>query len=170
MELVLGDLHGRNTTDTLEAYSDSDFAGYTDTYCCVAGMAVFYTVSPLLWRSVKMPTIVKSATSGEYVAASMASDEIVFCMNFLMEFGFSLPATVLHVDNSAAMNILESGKVVLKTKYLAVHWHSVRERHEEDIIQVEWVATDDGIAGLFTKTLGPQKLRKFSDEMGLRSA
>jgi hypothetical protein len=68
------------------------------------------------------------------------------------------------------VNILESGKVDLKTKYLAVHWHLVRERHEEDILQVEWVATDNNTADLFTISLGPQKLRKFSDEMGLRSA
>jgi hypothetical protein len=133
-------------------------------------MAVFYMGSPILWRSVKMPTIVKSATSGEYVAASMASDEVVFCRNLLREFGLTLPSTVLHVDNSAAVNILESGKVDLKTKYLAVHWHLVRERHEENIVQVEWVATDNNTADLFTKPLGPQKLRKFSDEMGLRSA
>jgi hypothetical protein len=46
----------------------------------------------------------------------------------------------------------------------------VRERHEEDIIQVEWVATDNNTADLFTESLRPQKLRKFSDEMGLRSA
>jgi hypothetical protein len=117
-----------------------------------------------------MPTIVKTATSGEYVAASMASDEVVFSRNLLREFGLTLPASVLHVDSSAAVNILESGKVDLTTKYLAVHWHSVRERLEKDTIQVEWVATDNSTADLFTKPLGPQKLRMFSDEIGLRSA
>jgi hypothetical protein len=75
-----------------------------------------------------LPCVVKSVTASEYVAASLTSDEIVVLSILMQEFGYVLPATPLMVDNSACRALLESGKVDGKTKYLAVHWHCVRER------------------------------------------
>ena len=71
------------------------------------------------------------------------------------------------VDNSAAVSLLESGKVDGKTKYLAVHWHCVRERVETNLIKVDWVATDNNVADLFTKSLSKPKLQQFRAAMGM---
>jgi hypothetical protein len=88
----------------------------------------FFKDSPILWRSAKLGTIVNSANAAEYVAASLASDEVMFLRSLLSEFGYKLPPTPFFVDNSAAVGILKSGKVDGKTKHLAVHWHCVPER------------------------------------------
>jgi hypothetical protein len=173
LQLVLG-YNGANTqssrikaNETLAAFSDSDFAGCPVTCRCVAGMVVFFLGSAILWKSVKTPSVVKSASSGEYVAASMTSDQMVFCRGLLNEFGYELPPTRLMVDNSAAVGILQSDKVDSMTKYLAVHWHCIRERHLECILEIDWVPTDENVADMFTKPLCTQKLAKFSVAVGL---
>jgi hypothetical protein len=62
--------------------------------------------SDISHTSVKLPDIVKSTTSAEYVAASKASDE-VFIRNLLFQLGAHMSPTVLYVDNSAAESIHE---------------------------------------------------------------
>jgi hypothetical protein len=75
LELMLGGSAALDASPpVLSAWSDSDFAGCPTTARSVAGIAVFYRGSLVLWRSVKLGTIVKSATSAEYVAASLTSD------------------------------------------------------------------------------------------------
>ena len=172
LELVLGGItsgaRGAAAAPLLGAYSDSDFANCVDTLRSVSGAAIFVRNSPVLWRSSKLGSIVKSATAAEYVAASIASDDVVFLRNLLTEFEYDLPATPFRVDNSATVGILKSGKVDAKTKHLAVHWHCVRERQLEGVIDVEWVPTDENIADLFTKALGAPKLREFRAAMRLQ--
>jgi hypothetical protein len=84
-----------------------------------------------------------------------------------MELGFKLPRTPMYVDNTAAVAILQSGKVDAKTKYFAVHWHCVHELQEDKVISVEWVGTDENVADMFTKPVDSPKLSKVRAMMGL---
>jgi hypothetical protein len=123
-------LQGPAASPVLIAASDSDFAGCTDTGRSSA--VALFKDSPILWRSAKLGSIVKNANAAEYVAASLASDEVMlFLRSLLSEFGYKLPPTPFFVDNSAAVGILKSGKVDGKIKHLAVHWHCVPERQFE---------------------------------------
>jgi hypothetical protein len=99
----------------LATWSDSNFADDPLTMRSVAGVVVVWQHSLLLWRSVKLPDIVKCTTSAEYVAASMASDEIVFIRNLLFQLGVHMSPTVLYVDTWHFIGILSmrgcSGKI-----------------------------------------------------------
>jgi hypothetical protein len=128
-------------------------------------MVLYFGISPVHWRSLKLPCVVKSVTAAEYVAASMTSDEICVIRVLLQELGYNLSVTSLNVDNSACKTILESGKVDGKTKYLAVHWHCVRERIEQGVIAVEWVPTEENVADVFTKPVVLQTFCKFREDL-----
>jgi hypothetical protein len=170
LELMLGGSASLDASPPVfSAWSDCDFSGCPTIARSVAGIVLFYRGSLVLWRSVKLGTIVKSATSAEYVAASLTSDEVVFVRSILAELGHALSPTLMLVDDSAAVSLLDSGKVDGKTKYLAVHWHCVRERVCTGIIDVKCVSTDQNLAYLFTKPLAAPKLRKFRAAMGLGS-
>jgi hypothetical protein len=151
----------------LATWSDSNFADDPLTMRSVAGVVVVWQHSLLLWRSVKLPDIVKSTTSAEYVAASMASDEIVFIRNLLFRLGVHMSPTVLCVDNSAAESILKYPKADHKTKYSALHWHFVHERVFRKDLELEWIQSDDNISDMFTKALGGVLFRKHCAALGL---
>jgi hypothetical protein len=126
----------------------------------VAATAVLYGKPLLLQRSVKMLDIAKSTTTAEYIAASMASDEVMFTRSILSELGMLVPTTDLCIDSDAATMILEKPRVDHKTKYLGLHWHYVQERVPSNEIRVVWVPTNENAADLFTKALGGQLFRK----------
>jgi hypothetical protein len=164
--LVLGAAEQRDALHGV--YSDSNFADDQHTFRSVAGIAVLYSKSLLLWRSVKMLDIAKSTTTAEYIAASMASDEVMFTQSILSELGMLVPTTDLYVDNNAATMILERPRVDHKTKYLGLHWHYVQERVSGNEIRVVWVPTNENTADLFTKSLGGQLLKKHCTALGMK--
>jgi hypothetical protein len=112
-------------------------------------MVVFVLGSAILWKSVKMPSVVKSASSGEYVAASMTRDQVVVCRELLDEFGYELPSARLMVGNSL-VGILQSNKLDSMPKYLAVHWHCIQGRHLEGNLKIDWVPTGENDADMFS--------------------
>jgi hypothetical protein len=114
LELTLGGLSCSSPPPLLRAWSNNDFAG-SATGRSVAGIVVQLLGSSVLWRSVKLPIVVKSATAAEYVAASLASDEVVYMRSVATELGLTLSPVPLLVDSSAAVSILQSGKVDSKT-------------------------------------------------------
>jgi hypothetical protein len=164
--LVLGAAEQRDALHGV--YSDSNIADDQHTFRSVAGIAVLYGKSLSLWRSVKMLDIAKATTAAEYIAASMASDEVMFTRSMLSELGMLVPITDLHVDNNAATMILEKPRVDHKTKYLGLHWHYVQERVSRNEIRVVWVPTNENTADLFTKSLGGQLFKKHCTALGLK--
>jgi hypothetical protein len=128
----------------------------------------FFGLSPVNWRSVKLPCVVKSLTATEFVAASLTSDEIAVLQALLKEFGYQVSATRLMVENSACRAVLEGGTVDGKTKHLTVHWHCVRERVDQGVLSIEWIPTGENVADLFTKAVVPQTCCKFREALCLR--
>jgi hypothetical protein len=72
---------------------------------------------------VKLSIVMKDVTAAEYVASSLASDKVQFLPILLSEFGNDLSTATFYVDNSAAVIILQSGRVDAKTKYRSERWH-----------------------------------------------
>jgi hypothetical protein len=52
-------------------------------------------------------------------------------------------------------------------KYLAIHFHFVRERVARCEFEVDWVKLSRMLADMFTKVLGPQKLKEMCKLIGL---
>jgi hypothetical protein len=58
---------------SLEAYSDSDWAQCIDTRCFTTGAIFLINGSPVHYISSKQPTIARSSTGPELVAANVAA-------------------------------------------------------------------------------------------------
>ena len=72
----------------LNAFSDSDWAGYSDTRHSVTGWCMFLEESLISWKSKKQDRMSKSSTEAEYRAMSTACSEIVWLRGLLAEIGF----------------------------------------------------------------------------------
>ena len=48
-----------------------------------------------------------------------------------------------------------------RTKHIEVHYHFIRERVLDGDIDLTYVRTDDQVADIFMKALGPVKLQRF---------
>jgi hypothetical protein len=84
------DEHTRSTKENLPivAFSDADWGG-KDGASSTTGIYIELAGCPIIWKSSKQKCISLSTLEAEYVAASLASREIMWVRNLLSDLGFS---------------------------------------------------------------------------------
>ncbi|KAJ6937342.1 hypothetical protein NC652_011864 [Populus alba x Populus x berolinensis] len=139
---------------SLVAYSDADWAGCPDTRRSVTGWCMFLGDSLISWKSKKQVRVSKSSTESEYRAMSAACSEIVWLRGLLAEMGFpQTTPTLLHADNTSAIQIATNPVFHERTKHIEVDCHSIREAVDAHVISLSHISTDLQIADVFTKSM-----------------
>ena len=72
----------------LHGFSDSDWAGCTESRKSTSGYAFFVGKCIVSWASKKQSIVALSSTEAEYVALCSAAQETVWLRNFLADIGF----------------------------------------------------------------------------------
>jgi len=109
------------------------------------------------WKCKKRDSVSKSSTEAEYRAMSAACSEIIWLRGLLTELGFSPEQpTLLHADNTSAIQIAANPVYHERTKHIEVDCHSIREAYDRRIINLPHVSTSIQIADIFTKSLTRQ--------------
>ena len=109
------------------------------------------------WKCKKRDSVSKSSTEAEYRAMSAACSEIIWLRGLLTELGFSPEQpTLLHADNTSAIQIAANPVYHERTKHIEVDCHSIREAYDRRIINLPHVSTSVQTADIFTKSLTRQ--------------
>jgi hypothetical protein len=80
-----------------------------------------------------------------------------------------LPITI-HLDNRSAISITKNDEYHTHTKHIDIRYHFIRHTVSQGLIQVDYVATDDMAADMFTKALPRHKVLHLNALVGLRQA
>ena len=72
--------------DELVGFSDSDWAGDSDTRRSTCGYTFYIGNSLISWSSRKQATVAKSSTEAEYVGLSFATQEAIWLLRLLHNF------------------------------------------------------------------------------------
>jgi hypothetical protein len=123
---------------------------------------------PVVWAMRKQPIVTKSTTAAEYVAASETTNEATFVAKLLDGLGIQCRPIPLVCDNQAATHLISNPIDNGLSKYLAVHWHFVRERHAEGDVRMVWADTNQQLADGMTKAFNGAKMTRFRESLGLR--
>jgi hypothetical protein len=73
----------------------------------------------------------------------------------------------IYCDNTSAINISKNPVMHSKTKHIPIKYHILREHVVEKNIRVEYVATKEQVAYIFTKPLPREALNIFSKGLEL---
>ena len=105
----------------LKALSDSDFASDKETRISAFGYIIYFCVTPIVWRSKGMKSVVLSTTEAEYMALSEVVKELKFIVQLLqtMNIEVELPITV-HVDNVGAVLLSNNRTTSGRTKHIDI--------------------------------------------------
>nr|GEW14731.1 retrovirus-related Pol polyprotein from transposon TNT 1-94 [Tanacetum cinerariifolium] len=71
--------------------------------------------------------------------------------NQLLDYGFNLMNTKIHIDNESTICIVKNPVFHFKTKHTEIQHHFIRDAYEKKLIQVLKIHTDDNVADLLTK-------------------
>jgi hypothetical protein len=97
---------------------------------------------------------VTSVWEAEVNAASDALDTMIYGRNICNEVKISYRATCrVLVDNEAAIHWLNGNNVSTTTKHVGARLYRIRHVGKEGWIGVEYIATEENVADIFTKSL-----------------
>ena len=109
-----------------------------------------------LTRSKKQTITADSSTVAEFIAAHLATKEIMWARSLLAELGFpQLDPTILYEDNMSTIAMINNDSNSQKTKHVAIKYNLVREQVQLKNIKLNHLCTKDMISDILTKPLPP---------------
>ena len=163
-------------------YSDADWAGDRNTqrstgaYVCT--MSTNQPNSPhtaISWSSKQQSYVALSSTEAEYLVLTQASKQALWVKRFLAEIDVIWgkqrkrkpdPITIF-ADNQGSMALAKNPEFQCRTKHISIQQHFIREKVEEEEVQLKYLPTGDMMADLLTKSLPREKVERFRKQMGI---
>ena len=118
---------------------------------------------PIIWSSKLQTEITLSSTATEYVAFSMAMQELLPMHTLLQEVGYklglnfvstSLVRSTIFEDNQGCLSLVNVPKMSSRNKYLALKYHFFCSHiGEKNGVVAKYIRTTEQKADIFTKGL-----------------
>ena len=153
----------QQTPETLDTFTDSDWAGCRSTCRSTSGGAAKFGSHCLKSWSSTQATVALSSAEAELYALTKGAAQALRLMSILADFGVSASATV-HTDASAAIGIVRRAGLG-KLRHLNVRYLWLQDQVKRDAVQVMKVAGADNPADLMTKNLPAHVMHKHMETL-----
>jgi hypothetical protein len=183
----LGVQYSRKGHQTLEGYSDSDFASNKGDRISILGNVFFLAGGPISWMSKKQKSVATSTMEAEYMAMSACAKQSQFLAQVLRDMGMhhligpspfkpvvkesvtyqETSPVQLKGDNQAALLQVKDAHTHDRSKHIDIAYHFVRCLYRLRRITVEFVPTSDMAADGLTKVLQRPLFQRFVRLLGL---
>jgi histone deacetylase 1/2 len=145
-------IHYTQSTTTLDAFCDADWAGNPDDRKSTSSYIVFLGQNLISWSAKKQSVVSKSSTEAEYRSMALVTAELYWLRMLLQDLGISLSSPpTLWCDNVGAISLASNPVFHARTKHIEVDYHFIREKVLNKDILVRYISTHDQIADVFTK-------------------
>ena len=150
----------RKSTDGLQltVYSDADWAASNDRRS-ISGFCISLNPEgpPISWKSKRQCSVALSTCEAEYVAMSIACQELVYLKKNLLQDMLCMDLhAVLYSDNQGAIALSKNPTKHSKAKHIDIRFHFIRECYLQHLMKLEFIPSNDNYADIFTKP--PKKL------------
>ena len=140
----------------LEGFTDSDFAGCSDTRRSTFGYIFKLTNCAISWRSRKQKSVATSTPEAEYMALAFAVKHYFWLLRRLQEFGYDVIHSI-SMDNTGADDLVYNLQIGDKSKHIQVAFHFTCVLVENGTIVVLRTTSKENLADICTKTIvGPK--------------
>ena len=152
----------------IHGFFDASHASCLQTRRSVTGLLMFLNNTPLMWYSKRQATVETSTYGSELVAGRIACEMAIDLRYRLRMLGVPVHGPVLLFGDNQSMvtNVTVPGSS-LKKRSLAIAYHRVRECVAAGIVNIVHCTTDQNLADLMTKPLGPQLFQKLLHNLKL---
>ncbi|KAG7598707.1 Zinc finger CCHC-type superfamily [Arabidopsis suecica] len=161
---------GESSSPKLIAFTDSDYAGDLDDRRSTTGCVFLMASGAISWASKKQPVVALSTTEAEYIAAAFCACQCVWLRRVLETIGAGeKSATVIQCDNSSTIQLSKHPVLHGKSKHIEVRFHYLRELVNGETVKLEYCATENQVADIFTKPLKLEQFEKLRAMLGMVS-
>ena len=121
------------------------------------------------WRSRKQTCVALSSAEAEYVALASATQEATWIRQLLQDLHQQqIDPTVTQEDNQAAIVFTQNPQSHAKMKHIDIRYHFVREKVQDNTVQLHYCPTSDMVADVLTKGLSSEKFSRLRQLSGVR--
>lgn len=155
-----------NSSDMLDAYVDSDYAGDPRTRKSTSGFIIRFHNNVIHWGSRLQSACAESSGEAEFVAICDASKEILFLARLIEETlgTMTYPITV-YEDNSAAISISYDTTSNSRIKHVELKYLKKREYIRKKILKIVKINSKWQLADCLTKALPKELFCSFRDKI-----
>ncbi|SCV69321.1 BQ2448_2348 [Microbotryum intermedium] len=149
-------------------YSDTNWGACVDTSVSTMGYVFYIAGSAVSWSSKCQTQVADSTTDAKYLALSHAGKEGIYLSQLLEELHVK-PVAPAHIftDNEATATVARDPVRVSGTRHIRLHEHFVRDMVNQGDISLSHVGTNNMVADIFTKALGPKVFLTHCYALGL---
>ncbi|GJT80889.1 putative ribonuclease H-like domain-containing protein [Tanacetum coccineum] len=155
----LGLWYSKESPLELVAYTDSDYAGATQDRKSTTGGCLFLGNRLISWQCKKQTVVATSTTEAEYVAAANCCGQVLWIQNQLLDYGYNFMNTIIYIDNTSTICIIENPVQHSKTKHIEIRHHFIRDCNAKD--------TEHNIEDLLTKGFDAGRFQYLVSSIGM---
>lgn len=158
-----------NGAGLLTVYCDADHAGDKSDRKSRSGYIATLDDAPVSWWSKKQISTALSTAESEYMAMSIACQDLKCLRNVLsaMNIPQTNPTTV-KVDNRASIDWAKADIIPSRAKHIDYRYHYIRECIKDRHVDLQHVPSSENIADGMTKPLPKELFSSFRYEFGVR--
>jgi len=163
-------LHFSGGASSLDCYSDSDWAGNSETRRSTSGYAIQFLGNDLVsWRSRRQPTVALSSTEAKYMSMCDCTQQILWIKSLFQECHLSLQHFMMFGDNKGAIHIVQNPVMEGQSKHIDIKYYFLRECIEKQTFMLDYVPTDQQKADMdmMMKNLTWQKFQDNRSQLNL---
>jgi len=159
---------GRNESRKIEAFTDADWAGSASDRRSTSGYCTFVWGNLVTWRSKKQSVVARSSAEAEFRSLAQGICELMWLQRLMYELGLqSTNPMRLYCDNKSAISIAHNPTHHDRTKHIEVDRHFIKEKLEEGLICMTYVASNGQLADFLTKGLPRVKFEDLLVKLGM---
>ena len=166
-------LEFRGDLRPLTGYTDSDWAGDTETRRSTAGYIFNVGSGAISWAAKRQQSVALSTCEAEYMGQTQATKEAIWLRTLLKELlgGLNttdqIAATIIYGDNQGAIAMAKNPQYHSRTKHIAIQEHFVREKTASGEVEMNYIPTDKQVADGLTKALPKDRFQLFRKALGV---
>ena len=157
-----------------EGYIDADWAGCNDNdndaRKSTSSLVILLANAPITTKCKPQNCVSLSSTEAEYVATTLAAQEIIWLRRLLidMEFLECQEPTKLYEDNESCIKLAENNRIDARTKHIDIKYHFIRQAiREKHLSSLQSIDTLIQPADLFTKQHSTVRFKKLKALIGV---
>lgn len=162
----LGIKYARKGSCAITSYSDSDYAGDTDTSKSTTGFVILFNNAVFHWKTQLQRHVTLSSTEAEVIALCSLSKELSWINRMSQELRIvQEEKVVIKCDNQSALRIAQSVKLSGRTRHLRAQNAYIYEQINAGELAIQHVKTDYNLADILTKNVNTKKFVANRDSM-----
>lgn len=156
-----------NDDKNLVVYVDADWANDVNTRKSTSGYIIKYRGAIIAWSSRKQSCVALSSTEAEYIALSSVITESIWIKSILEDIEDEPVRIIIHEDNQSCIKLITDAKREIGLKHTEVKLHFVKDQIQKENCEIKYIESENQIADILTKPLGPLKFCKLRAKLGI---